>query len=43
MPEFSRTRRNAGIVLLVALFFVLGIYIGFNNRPEIDKVLGISK
>ena len=27
---------------LIALFFILGIYVGDNNRPEIDKVIGVS-
>ena len=29
-------------ILAVVLFFVLGVYIGDHNRPEIDKVIGIS-
>lgn len=42
MLEFSKTRRNISVILLVALFFILGVYIGFNNRPEIEKVTGLS-
>lgn len=42
MLEFFKTRRNTGVILLVVLFFVLGIYIGFNNRSEIEKVTGLS-
>ena len=42
MLEFSTTRRNTSVVLLVAVFFFLGIFIGFNNRPEIEKVTGLS-
>ncbi|MEK7190448.1 MAG: S41 family peptidase [Patescibacteria group bacterium] len=42
MEKFSKTRQYAATVLLVALFFILGVYVGNNNRPEIDKVLGIS-
>jgi len=41
MLEFFKTRRSTSVILLVALFFILGIYIGFNNRPEIDKVVGL--
>jgi len=42
MLEFSTTRRNTNVVLLVAVFFFLGIFVGFNNRPEIEKVTGLS-
>ncbi len=38
MLEYFRIRRASATILLVALFFGLGIYIGFNNRPEINKV-----
>ena len=40
--EYFKTRRAAATVLLVTLFFGLGIYIGFYNRPEIDKVVNIT-
>ena len=39
--EYFKTRRASATILLVAIFFGLGIYIGFNNRPEIDKVVNI--
>jgi len=42
MQNFSKTRQNISVVVLIALFFVWGIYIGDHNRPEIDKVIGIS-
>ena len=42
MLEFSKTRSNTNVILLVALFFFLGIYMGFYNRPEIEKVTGLS-
>ena len=42
MEETSYTRRNLNVVLTVGLFFVLGIYIGFSNRPAIEKVIGLS-
>ena len=40
--DYFKTRRATATILLVALFFGLGIYIGFYNSPEIDKVLNIS-
>lgn len=42
MEIFSRIKYYSTTVVLVALFFVGGIYIGYNKRPEIDKVMGIS-
>jgi len=30
------------VLLLIAGFFVLGIYIGFNKRPAIEKISGIT-
>lgn len=42
MENFYKTRHFAATVLLVFLFFVFGIYIGASNRPEIEKVTGIS-
>ena len=42
MENFSKKRHYTITFLLVALFFVSGIYIGDRNRPEIDKVTGIS-
>ncbi len=38
MLEYFRQRRASSTILLVAVFFGLGIYIGFNQRPEINKV-----
>lgn len=40
--EYFKIRRAATTVLLVAIFFGLGIYIGFNNKSEIEKVANIS-
>ena len=40
--EPLRKKEKAIVLVLIALFFVFGIYIGYNNRPEIDKVTGIS-
>lgn len=41
MLDYFKTRRSFSTILLVALFFGLGIYIGFNQRPEINKVINI--
>ncbi|MEK7088904.1 MAG: S41 family peptidase [Patescibacteria group bacterium] len=41
MLEYFRIRRASATILLVAIFFGSGIYIGFNNRPEINKVTDI--
>ncbi len=41
MLEYFKTRQAGATVLLVAVFFGLGVYIGFYNRPEIDKVANI--
>ena len=38
ISEYFKTRRAFATILLVALFFGLGVYIGFNKRPEISKV-----
>jgi carboxyl-terminal processing protease len=42
MEKFSKIKYYVLAILCIALFFVLGVYIGDNNRPEIDKVLGVS-
>jgi carboxyl-terminal processing protease len=42
MENFSKKRHYIITFLLVTLFFIAGIYIGDRNRPEIDKVTGIS-
>ena len=42
MENFSKTRHFTATVLLVILFFFFGIYVGDHNRPEIDKVIGVS-
>jgi len=42
MPKFLKIKHNSAVILLIALFFVWGVYLGEHNRPEIDKVLGIS-
>jgi len=40
--EYFKTRRASTTILLVVIFFGFGIYLGFNNAPEIDKVVNIS-
>ncbi|MDD5721332.1 MAG: S41 family peptidase [Candidatus Pacebacteria bacterium] len=43
--DFLKTRRVAFTILIVFLFmitFIGGVYVGDSNRPEIDKVIGIS-
>src|SRR3989344_2049075 len=42
MENFSKTKNFFATVLLIVASFVFGIYIGFNNRPEIEKVTGIA-
>lgn len=42
MLEYFKARRSYSTILIVAVFFGLGIYIGFNNRPEISKVVNLS-
>ncbi len=41
MLEYFQTRRAFSTILLVAIFFGLGTYIGLNNRPEINKVVNV--
>jgi carboxyl-terminal processing protease len=42
MEKLSKTKHYAVAILFMVLFFVFGVYIGDHNRPEIDKVIGIS-
>jgi carboxyl-terminal processing protease len=39
--KYFKIRRAFSTVLLVCIFFGLGIYVGFHNRPEIDKISNI--
>ena len=41
--EYFRERRAAATVLLVAVFFGFGVYLGFNQRPAIEKVNILGK
>ncbi len=40
--KFSKIRHVFIIALLIPTFFILGIYLGYNNRPPIDKITGIA-
>ena len=42
MEFFSKKKYYLTTVLLVAIFFIGGIYIGYHNRSEIEKVTGVS-
>jgi carboxyl-terminal processing protease len=43
MREFEKKEHNNfNTVVLVAVFFFLGVYVGFHNQPAIDKVVGIT-
>lgn len=45
MQIFFNKRRIATVIILVVLFFltfIVGVYLGNRNRPEIDKILGLS-
>ena len=42
MQKFSVGTKNTIITLAVLIAFFLGIYVDNRNRPEIDKVIGLS-
>ena len=42
MQKFPKTRQITTVVPLVVLSFILGVYASNYNRPEIDKVTGLS-
>ncbi|KKR70314.1 MAG: Carboxy-terminal-processing protease [Candidatus Nomurabacteria bacterium GW2011_GWB1_40_7] len=42
MENLSKTRYFTIAILFATLSFVFGVYFGDRNRPEIDKILGIS-
>ncbi len=42
MQNFSKTRHIITVISLIALSFLGGVYIGNRNRPEIDKIIGLS-
>jgi len=41
MLKYFKIRRASVTILLLVLFFSLGIYLGFHNRPEINKLVNI--
>lgn len=41
MLEFFKKNHTGATIILVVIFFGLGIFLGFTNRPEIDKVVNI--
>lgn len=40
--EFIKSRNRMFLVLLLFLFFIFGVYVGFHSRPEIIKVVDVS-
>lgn len=42
MQKFLKTKFIITILLLVPIFFVLGIYIGFHNQPSINNITAVS-
>lgn len=42
MQNYSKTRNITIVIFLVVSFFIFGVYIGDHNRPEIEKVIGLS-
>ncbi len=40
--KYFKNRRATTTVLLVAIFFGFGIYVGYHNGPAIDKVVNVS-
>lgn len=43
MIKFFKEKSNGAIILLVIVFFGLGVYVGFHNRPAIDDVNLLNK
>src|SRR3989338_5466437 len=42
MQNFSKTRHIATVTLLVAIFFIWGVYLGIHKKSEIEKVVGLA-
>lgn len=42
MQKFSNSTKNTIFILAILGAFFLGVYVNENNRPEIEKVLGLS-
>lgn len=43
MIEYFKTRKNSSLILIIAIFFGFGVFIGFHNRPEISKAAVLGK
>ncbi|MEX2052182.1 MAG: S41 family peptidase [Candidatus Paceibacterota bacterium] len=41
MHEFWKTKQNAGLILLIAGIFALGVIVGVGSQPEVDKAEGL--
>ena len=39
MQNFSKTRHIATVTLLVAIFFIWGVYLGIHKKSEIEKMI----
>ena len=42
MRDFIKTKYFASGICLIILSFSVGTFVGFNHRPEIEKIIGIS-
>ncbi|KKQ21332.1 MAG: Carboxyl-terminal protease [Parcubacteria group bacterium GW2011_GWC1_36_9] len=42
MQNLLKTRHITTVVSLIVLSFVGGVYVGNHNRPEIDKIMGLT-
>jgi len=42
MQNFLKTRHITIVVSVIILSFVGGVYVGNHNRPEIDKIMGLT-
>ena len=41
MDNTQKVKRNISVILVVAVFFFFGVYVGSNRRSEIEKVAGL--
>jgi carboxyl-terminal processing protease len=42
MENSDKIKKYGIVILLIAGFFILGIYLGVHNRPAIEKITGVS-
>lgn len=42
MLEYFKKKRSLRTILLIVVFFGLGIYVGFHKQPEINEVLNVE-